>query len=308
MLRTGLLQAQWASKRGFHCTAAALRPAVLPPFTDMKPATEEVQAAIVEARRQIFGVVPGNNLRSGRKVLRSNLKGAQVKAYYPTMISDLQLDRAGVEPAIREKFFRDEELNNRIGKTRIKGKQRGFKESFVQRMKVEDAEESVIEQVDYFHAEDALPDEAVVAQLEEGLDEEQKGVLHEVFERYAAVVEAGRLEKEESKASSSEDKKSRARERGNLRHGLEDTRLKDEVERGFAARGATAAASAEGGADAAGAEGAEAAAAAAEEEPVDEETKKLMADLKGKLVQLGLTESEIEEVMAAKKGSSSSSS
>lgn len=60
-------------------------------------------------------------------------------------------------------FRSTEETNKRLGKSRSKDKLRGPMQIFVDRMKLEDLEDSVLEQVDWFAAQDALPgtDEAV---------------------------------------------------------------------------------------------------------------------------------------------------
>lgn len=128
-------------------------------------------AAILESRRVIFGSTPGSGERSGRKVLRAKLAGPVLKAYYPVDMRELRLERLGLEqPATEERYRRDQELR-RIGKTLIKGKARGPDERFLDRMALEDANEDILDQVDYVDAEDVLPGEDALAAMMEGLDE-----------------------------------------------------------------------------------------------------------------------------------------
>jgi hypothetical protein len=84
-----------------------------------------IHTAIEAARREIFGIVPGNGLRSGRKILRSNLKGPMISGYYPPTMTDMPLEAIGIQNEAREALFLKEEMLNRVGKTRIKGKMRG---------------------------------------------------------------------------------------------------------------------------------------------------------------------------------------
>ncbi|RYG52478.1 hypothetical protein EON67_01155 [archaeon] len=63
-----------------------------------------VMADVAAAQKSIFGVVQGNNLRSGRKVLRSNLRGAAIKSWYPTDVMSLVRGRNSKRMARRAAF------------------------------------------------------------------------------------------------------------------------------------------------------------------------------------------------------------
>lgn len=127
---------------------------------------------IAEAQRTIFGFVKGNNARSGRKALRRHLKGPAVKAYYPVDIHhDLNLVELGIEnPAVEDRYRRNVELQ-RIGKTLRKGKVRPLTQRFATRMALEDKQEEVLDQLDYFYPEDALPEDDVINELLDGMNE-----------------------------------------------------------------------------------------------------------------------------------------
>lgn len=81
-----------------------------PPFPPTKPAHYPIpisrSADIIEARRAIFGIVPGNGKRSGRKVLRRNLYGPAVRGYYPVTMADLRLDKSGLYSPKQEEYYR----------------------------------------------------------------------------------------------------------------------------------------------------------------------------------------------------------
>ena len=61
----------------------------------------------------------------------------------------MKFDKVGIYAPAREDLYRKEEINKRLGKTRIKGKIRGPSQSFVDRMKIEDAADGVLDQVFY---------------------------------------------------------------------------------------------------------------------------------------------------------------
>lgn len=127
---------------------------------EVDPPSAEALAAVAVARRDIFGFVDGDNRRSGRKVLRRALIGPAVQRYRPVTFDALRVDRVGLYAPAREELFRQEEVNQRLGKTRITGKMHGPPTSFVERMKLEDAAEGVLDQLDWFRGDAALPDEA----------------------------------------------------------------------------------------------------------------------------------------------------
>lgn len=79
--------------------------------------------------------------------------------YRPVTFDALRLDKIGLYAPAREELYRAEEVNQRLGKTRMKGKMHGPPTSFVERMKLEDAAEGILDQLDWFRTEDALPDE-----------------------------------------------------------------------------------------------------------------------------------------------------
>ncbi|RYG52480.1 hypothetical protein EON67_01165 [archaeon] len=81
------------------------------------------------------------------------------------------LERVGVENPVREELYRAEQVENRIGKTRMKGKVRPPTPKFLQRMRLEDEQEALLDQVDWFYAEDVLPDQEIVDDLLDGLNE-----------------------------------------------------------------------------------------------------------------------------------------
>ena len=96
-----------AACRGLHASCAArYDPRPLLHFNHCTPPSAEAQADIIEARRKVFGIVEGNGLRSGRKVLRKNLYGATIRSYYPTMMSDLKMHKVGIFPPKQEELFR----------------------------------------------------------------------------------------------------------------------------------------------------------------------------------------------------------
>lgn len=166
-----------SSRRGFHGSSAALafrkvrqQPGMIANTFFYPPSTEGAAAAILEARRQIFGHVPGDGTRSGRKAFRQKLKGQALKDWYHLRIEDLPLHEVGIENPAREELYRKEEELNRIGKTRIKGKVRGPTPDFVREMKLKDAEEEIMEPIDCFLPEDALPEDESVEKLVEELD------------------------------------------------------------------------------------------------------------------------------------------
>jgi len=165
-------------RRGFHSSAShgvkrrvPLEPGMLPDTRMFPPAAEGAAEALLEARRSIFGMVQGDNQRSGRKVMRAKLAGATVKGWYEPKLTDFGLERVGVENPVREELFRAEEEKNRIGKTRIKGKMRGTTPEFLRVMALGEAEEEAFEPVDVFAPEDALPEEDTLDLLAEGLDD-----------------------------------------------------------------------------------------------------------------------------------------
>ena len=125
--------------RAIHLSSPAAK-GLPPKYLAPLPPSSEAAAAIVAARRDIFGYVQGNGLRSGRKILRKALQGPNIASYYPTPISDLPLEQLGIEPPAREELFRDEQQRNRLGKTRIKGKMRGGTAQFQDKMRLQDVQ------------------------------------------------------------------------------------------------------------------------------------------------------------------------
>jgi Mitochondrial ribosomal subunit S27 len=186
------------------------------------PPSDAATADVAEARRQIFGVVQGNNKRSGRKVLRSRMKGEGIKSWYPTNIDELKLDAVGIQSIGRDAKYELELEMKRMGKTRIKGKLRPPTKDFMEHVKVREAQDLVLDQVDWFYPEDALPDEEIVDELLDGLDAEEQKMLGDVFSEMVASVEDTRLES--LKTASPNDKVARARGRTSLRRSLDDKR------------------------------------------------------------------------------------
>lgn len=196
------------------------------------PPAEGAAAAILEARRQIFGHVPGDGTRSGRKAFRQKLKGQVIKDWYHLRITDLPLHEIGLENPVREELYRKEEELNRIGKTRIKGKVRGPGEEFVREMKLADATEEILEPIDVFLPEDALPEDGSAERLAEelDLDEEERGWLAEILASYPREAEnpedddgSGEVKKEGKKTK--EEKKAGARKMS-FRTSIDDKRVR----------------------------------------------------------------------------------
>ena len=126
--------------RPFHTSRACAGWGAPPKYIAPLPPSPECAKAIIDARSEIFGISPGNGLRSGRKILRRRLKGPQISTYYPTTISELPLTDVGVEPPAREALFRTEQQLNRLGKSRLKGKMRGGTARFQDKMRLQDVQ------------------------------------------------------------------------------------------------------------------------------------------------------------------------
>ena len=99
-----------------------------------------VLADVVEARREVFGVVAGNGRRSGRKWLRSVLRGPAIKAWYGLNFTDVLPNFITAE---KEEVFSNEQQLNRVGKTRITGKMKPFTKPLVDTMLFEEGLEEV---------------------------------------------------------------------------------------------------------------------------------------------------------------------
>ena len=99
-----------------------------------------VLADVVEARREVFGVVAGNGRRSGRKWLRSVLRGPAIKAWYGLNFTDILPNFITAE---KEEVFSNEQQLNRVGKTRITGKMKPFTKPLVDTMLFEEGLEEV---------------------------------------------------------------------------------------------------------------------------------------------------------------------
>lgn len=188
------LSAQAASSRPFHSSAVSAIKRKLRQQEGMLPDTrffapDAALDDILEARRAIFGIVQGTGQRTGRKVLRAKLSGGTLKSYYEPRLEEFNLERVGLENPVREELFQAEQEKNRIGKTRIKPKMRGTTAEFARVMKLEEAEEDLLEPLDVWAPEDALPDKAVIDYLEQGLDDEQKEWLHDLMGSVAASAE-----------------------------------------------------------------------------------------------------------------------
>jgi hypothetical protein len=105
-----------------------------------KPVVHDVAALLRRAQSKVFGTDFGDHRRSGRKRLRSHLRGPSVKGYYGFNFDDVLPNAV---TTMKEDFFRDEELLNRIGKTRIKGKMKEPLKDMVETMQFEDEVEDV---------------------------------------------------------------------------------------------------------------------------------------------------------------------
>jgi len=126
---------------------------------------------VLASRRAVFGAVAGDGLRSGRKALRALSAGATLKGYYEPRLTELGLERVGVENPVREELFRAEEERNRLGKSRVKGKMRGTSPEFARWMKLADADEAMLEPIDVFAPQDALPEAEIINELAEDMTE-----------------------------------------------------------------------------------------------------------------------------------------
>lgn len=228
-VRPCLLVADITQRNSFHTSTCVSRDKYdheILPFNRVAAPSADAMAAIVEARRKVFGIVPVDNVRSGRKILRAKLKGPGIQAWYPDTMEDLGIYKQGIlEEEFREELFREEQLNNRLGKTRIKGKVRGPTQSFARHMRLEDVEEELVDEYDWFNAEDALPDEAELEKLAAGMDDEEQLVFSELLAEYVAEVDArNRGPTEKAKDESKADKAVRARTKTSLRKSLDDKR------------------------------------------------------------------------------------
>lgn len=170
--------------RHFHGTTVSFRAYPLG-----VPANAEVKTAIEAARREIFGIVTGNGLRSGRKILRSHLKGPQIAGYYPPSIRDMPLEAIGIEAPKREELYRKEEQMNRLGKTRIKGKMRGGTAEFQDKMRFREITPAAMESLDIVDSSIALPDQQILDAMQLGKTEEERGWLKELFANFAVSLE-----------------------------------------------------------------------------------------------------------------------
>jgi Mitochondrial ribosomal subunit S27 len=193
-MQSSITAAARAAVRGFHSSSSAqikrklrLQEGMLPD-TRMFAPTSAIDD-ILEARRAIFGIVQGNGQRTGRKVLRAKLSGGTLKSYYEPRLQDFGLERVGLENPVREELYLAEQEKNRIGKTRIKPKMRGTSAEFARVMTLDEVEENLLEPLDIWAPEDALPEKPIIDALEAGLDEEEKEWLHELLGRVAASAE-----------------------------------------------------------------------------------------------------------------------
>jgi hypothetical protein len=160
--------------RGFRSAASACEkqaPGMVPDTRLFAPAAEGAREAIEAARERVFGAARvAGSARSGRKALRALVGGRAAKDYYEPRLTDLGLERVGVEKPVREALFRAEAELNRIGKSRVKGgKMRGTTPEFARWMKLADADEALLEPIDVFAPADALPDAEIVQELAEDL-------------------------------------------------------------------------------------------------------------------------------------------
>jgi hypothetical protein len=104
------------------------------PFARTRPSLE-AREAIAEAQFRVWGTVRGNNLRSGRKRLRQALQGPSSKAWYGYRVQELLPE--WVTP-IRETYFRAEEGLQRLGKSRVAGRQLQPRKITADEIKIED--------------------------------------------------------------------------------------------------------------------------------------------------------------------------
>ena len=95
---------------------------------------------VVEARRQVFGEIPGNGKRSGRKWLRRCLRGPSIKSWYGVHFSDILPNFITDEKV--EVFLNEQQLN-RVGKSRITGKMKPYAKPLVDTMLFEETLDEV---------------------------------------------------------------------------------------------------------------------------------------------------------------------
>ena len=90
-----------------------------------------VLSDVVESRRIVFGDVPGNGKRSGRKWLRRTLRGPSIKSWYGVHFTDVLPNFLSSE---KEEVFLNEQQLNRVNKSGITGKMKPFAKPFVDNM------------------------------------------------------------------------------------------------------------------------------------------------------------------------------
>lgn len=105
----------------------------------LRPSTAAL-VDVVEARRQVFGEIPGNGKRSGRKWLRRCLRGPSIKSWYGVHFSDILPNFITDEKV--EVFLNEQQLN-RVGKSRITGKMKPYAKPLVDTMLFEETLDEV---------------------------------------------------------------------------------------------------------------------------------------------------------------------
>lgn len=135
-----------ASRRALHvslpaCTGAQPvhhrgKPPAPPTLAHTRVFTPAAAVADIQASRTlVFGDAVGNGRRSGRKWLRRPLRGPGIGSYYGVNFRDLLPSLITPE---KEDLFRAEQALNRVGKTRITGKQKPFTKPLVDTMLFEE--------------------------------------------------------------------------------------------------------------------------------------------------------------------------
>ena len=135
-----------SSRRALHvslpaCTASQPvrhrgKPPAPPSLAHTRVLAPATAAADIQASRTlVFGDAVGNGRRSGRKWLRRPLRGPGIGSYYGVNFRDLLPSLITPE---KEDLFRAEQALNRVGKTRITGKQKPFTKPLVDTMLFEE--------------------------------------------------------------------------------------------------------------------------------------------------------------------------
>lgn len=225
-------------QRGYRTSSLSLKAASSEPRgTPVVQAPAAAAQAIMDAQYKVFGMVQGNNLRSGRKRLRAQLRGPGVRAWYG--LSFDELFPHWVTP-IKEEYFRAEQALNRLGKSRIKGKMKPPKKSITELMAFEDAVPDILDQLEWTDATSLLTEEEQGERemlLSKARNEAEVAAVEALFYRLASDREQRRdvweAQLSASKAAAGggggeegkEEGKAKKKNNFRFRQGLDDKRL-----------------------------------------------------------------------------------